>query len=153
MKIYRGIEIMDIIDVMDKILFESSLSDFFDNSEHHYRDLVEDHPYLLNDMMCFMSDDNQSYMFIDTDDYDYTITIAMWVGRDNTVGFKETMRYFNAIRNVYKGMTDTIRISANCKITTSLPIVKKLDGRKGIHVAYIGEECGEFAEVRMVCNI
>ncbi len=153
MKIYKGMEIMNVIDTMDYILFNSSLGPVFDNDEHHYRDLLEGCESILDNMMCFMSDDEQSYMFISFDKSDYSICIAMWCSISNSVDFKQTLGYFNCLRNLYKGLTNKVTISANCRTTTSLPVVEKLDGRRGIHVTYIGKECHGFSDVVMVCEI
>ena len=61
MKTYRGTEIMDVIDIMDHILFNSSLREAFDNDRHYYRELVDRFPEFLDDMMCFMDDNETSF--------------------------------------------------------------------------------------------
>lgn len=139
MKTYRGIEIMSIIDIMDSILFKSSLNGFIDNNPHHYRDLIDGCEEVVADMMCFMDDDETSFMLVSTDDDEFDINIAMWVSIDNSVSLKATMQYFNCIRNIYKGMTDRVTIYANCRSDTSLPIVKRLNGRKGMEVVIARE--------------
>ena len=159
MKTYRGAEIMDVIDIMDNILFNSSLREAFDNDRHYYRELVERFPELLDDMMCFMDDNETSYMLVDTDDDEFDINITMWVSIDNSVSLKTTMQYFNCVRNIYKGMTDRVTIYASCRSDTSLPIVKRLNGRKGIEVVIAREPVVDsilgygFADVRMECCI
>lgn len=153
MKIYKGTEIMNVIDIMDEIIYKSSLCSVFDNDEHHYRELVEDFPELLNGMICYMADDCKSYMFISTDYNDYSICVAMWASIDNNVSFKQTLQYFNALRDLYKGMTNKVSIRANCRTTTSLPVINKLDGRRGIKVTYRSPECYGFVDIVMECEI
>lgn len=144
---------MSVIDIMDEIIYKSSLCSVFDNEKHHYRGLVENFEELLDDMICFMADDMKSYMFITTDYNDYSIDVAMWASVDNTIGFKQTLQYFNALKDLYKDMTNRVIIKANCRTTTSLPVINKLDGRKGFHVTYRGVECYGFVDVVMVCEI
>lgn len=158
MKVYRGYEILDVLDLMDSILFDSSLKMFVDNNPHHYRDLIGKDIEVLADMMCIMDDEENSYMFIDTNDYSYTIDVAMWVSRDDNIGFKNTMAYFRYLKNIYKGMTNKVNIKASCRTDTSLPIVEKLNGKRGVTVK-VGTKTIDsllgygFADVHMVCEI
>ena len=116
MKIYKGTEIMNVIDIMDEIIYKSSLSTVFDNEPHHYKELVDGFPELLDDMICYFSDDMKSYMFISTDYNDYSIDVAMWASMDNTVGFKQTLQYFNALKDLYK----KIKILLDYSITQNI---------------------------------
>lgn len=159
MKTYRGREIFDIVDVLDHILYNSSLREGIGNDRHYYSEIKDRFPEFFDDMMCFIDDNETSYMLVSTDDDEYDIIVNMWASLGNSVGFRETMQYFNCIRNIYKGMTDRVTIYASCRNDTSLPIIKRLNGRRGIEViiareAVIDSKLGYgFASIRMECRI
>lgn len=154
MKTYKGMEIIEVVDLMDEIIYSTSLVEMFeDDVEHYFRDMVDVFPEMLDNMICFVADNNESFLLINADDEECRIQVTMWAGMNDKISFKETIQYFAAMKNLYKDVASNVRIEADCRTTTSLPIVNKLDGRKGINVVYRGEESEGFVKVSMICEI
>lgn len=154
MKTYKGMEIIEVVDLMDEIIYSTSLVEMFeDDVEHYFRDMVDVFPEMLDNMICFVADNNESFLLINADDEECVIQVTMWAGMNDKISFKETIQYFAAMKNLYKDVASNVRIEADCRTTTSLPIVNKLDGRRGINVVYRGEEAEGFVKVSMICEI
>ena len=154
MKTYKGMEIMEVIDLMDEIVCSTSLVELAEESlEHNFREMVDYCPEMLEDMICFVADNNKSFLFIGVDDEECEIHVSMWAAMNDKISFKETLQYFNAMKNLYKDVARSVRIEADCRTTTSLPIINKIDGRRGINVVYRGPEENGFVPVSMICRI
>ena len=156
MKIYRDMEILEVVELMDEIVYSTSLTEIFGESlKHNYRDLTNEYPEGLKGMVCLVADDNKSFLFADTDEEECIIKVCMWAGMNDKIGFKQTMQYFKELKNLFKDIARYVRIEAECRTTTSLPIINKLDGRykNGIHVVYRSKEHDGFVDVSMICRI
>ena len=154
MRIYKDLEITKVAGLMDSIIMQTSLMDICDDiSECGYVDAAVALPEMFEDSICFIADDGQSFLFAHLDKENYRIQVAMWAAVDDKLSFKQTMQYFRELKRVFAGKTNTIVIQADCRTTTSLPIINKLDGRKGIMVVHRGPEDNGFVPVIMFCGI
>lgn len=155
MRIYKGIEIIKVVGLMDSIMMRTSLVELFgEEVEGHYQKLALDFPETFDEeTICFIADDEQSFLLAYLDDEECSIQVAMWAAVDDKLRFKQTMQYFRELKKIYKDVARNVQIEAECRTTTSLPIINKLDGRKGIHVVYRGKEDHGFVPVSMICRI
>lgn len=154
MRIYKGIEITKVAGLMDSIVMRTSLVKVFgEEAENSFQELALDFPETFEESICFIADDGQSFLFAYLDDEKCKIQVAMWAAVDDKLSFKQTMQYFRELKRIYKDVARNVQIEADCRITTSLPIINKLDGRKGINVVYRGKEDHGFVPVAMICRI
>lgn len=155
MRIYKGIEITKVAGLMDSILMRTSLVEIYgEETKCHYQELASTYPETFDEeTICFIADDEQSFLFAYLDDEECRIQVAMWAAVDDKLSFKQTMQYFRELKRIYIDVARNVQIEADCRTTTSLPIINKLDGRKGINVVYRGEEDHGFVPVSMICRI
>lgn len=155
MKIYKGIEITKVAELMDSIMMRTSLVEVFGKeAKCHFQELATVYPETFDEeSICFIADDEQSFLFAYLDDEKCKIQVAMWAAIDDKLGFKQTMQYFRELKRIYKDVARNVQIEADCRTTTSLPIINKLDGRKGINVVYRGKEDDGFVPVAIICDI
>lgn len=154
MRIYKGIEITKVAGLMDSIVMRTSLVELFgEEAENSFQELALAFPETFEESICFIADDGQSFLFAYLDDEACKIQVAMWAAVDDKLGFKQTMQYFRELKRIYIDVARNVQIEADCRTTTSLPIINKLDGRKGIHVVYRGKEDHGFVPVMMICRI
>lgn len=155
MKIYKAMEITKVAGLMDSILMRTSLVEIYgEETECYYQEIASTFPEKFSEeTICFIADDEQSFLFACLDDEECRIQVALWAAVDDKLNFKQTMQYFRELKRIYAGVARNVQIDADCRITTSLPIINKLDGRKGINVVYRGEEDHGFVPVSMICRI
>jgi hypothetical protein len=154
MRIYKGIEITKIAGLMDSIMMRTSLVELFgEETKCHFQEVATVYPETFEESICFIADDEQSFLLACLDDEECKIQVSMWAAIDDKLSFKQTMQYFRELKRIYKDVTRNVQIEADCRTTTSLPIINKLDGRKGINVVYRGEEDHGFVPVSMICKI
>ena len=155
MKIYKGLEINKVAGLMDSILIRTSLVEIYgEELKDYYQETVSAFPEkFTEEVICLIADDEQSFLLACLDDDDCRIQVVMWAAVDDKLGFKQTMQYFKELKKIYKDVARNVQIEADCRTTTSLPIINKLDGRKGIHVVYRGKEEDGFVPVSMICDI
>jgi hypothetical protein len=155
MRIYKGLEITKVVGLMDSIMMRTSLVELLgEEVKDHFQELALAFPETFDEeAICFIADDEQSFLFAYLNDEECIIQVAMWAAVDDKLGFKQTMQYFKELKKIYIDVTRNVRIEADCRTTTSLPIINKLDGRKGIHVVYRGKEDHGFVPISMICRI
>jgi hypothetical protein len=156
MRIYKGLEITKVAGLMDSIMMRTSLVELFgkEDVEGHFQELALAFPETFDEeTICFIADDEQSFLLAYLDDDACRIRVAMWAAVDDKLGFKQTMQYFRELKRIYIDVARNVQIEADCRVTTSLPIINKLDGRKGVHVVYRGKEDHGFVPVAMICRI
>lgn len=154
MRIYKGKEIINVLGLMDSIMMRTSLVEIYgEEAENHFQELASIPDIFDEESICFIADDEQSFLLAYLNDDECKIQVAMWAAVDDKLGFKQTMQYFRELKRIYIDVARNVRIEADCRTTTSLPIINKLDGRKGIHVVYRGKEDHGFVPVSIICRI
>ena len=137
MKKYRGLEIKQIVKLMDEIMYSTDLT----NNKHCYsRQLSNSSEVLTNDVVCLMTDDEKSFLLAIVDEDECTIEVEMWAGMNNKISFKDMIAYINALKGLLKDVAKRVEIIASFRTTTSLPIMQRLIKRYNMTIEYMGEE-------------
>lgn len=149
MKQYRGLEIKQVVELIDSILYSTDLTD----KKNVYKSQIEeDQSMLTNDVLCLITDDEQSFLLASVDEDDCSITISMWAGVNNKINFKQMIEYINVLKGLLEPIAKQAEIIASFRTTTSLPIMKRLIKRYDMQINYIGEEEDGFCEMSICYN-
>ena len=144
MKIFRGLQIQEVVDKMNEIMFSTDLTNETDSYSHL---LGYGAMFLGDETICIMTDDMNSFLLAMIDDH--MIEVDMWAGKDNKISFKDMFQYINVLKNLFDDNQE-ITIRANFRITTSLPIMQRLIKRYGMEVEYMDEEENGFRVMSII---
>ncbi len=135
MKIFRGLQIQEVVSEMNEIMFSTDLTEDRDSYSHLLT--RRGAMFLYDDTICIMTDDMNSFLLANIDDH--VIEVDMWAGKDNKIGFKAMFQYVNTLKSLFDDNRE-ITIRANFRTSTSLPIMQKLIKRYNMEIEYMNDE-------------